>query len=166
MNRVSETHVSFWRWCSLVESPVFTTIKLGEHVEVTVTSDDYDDPVSKVTRKHADPCRDCEPDCCLSGCSFELTGSLTIRTGGPTEEGYYSSVERYEFDGEVLRRTIATDGRDCDGRMEHYDEDLCVELDGMVPYYHSDEPDPGVRVPSWESVERRQRDHTAESMGY
>jgi hypothetical protein len=43
------------------------------------------------------------------GDSFELYRSE------PTDEGYHSEWERYEFDGERVSREMETHGRDCDG---------------------------------------------------
>ena len=165
MNRVSEDHVSFWRWCSLADSPVFTTIRLGSHIEITITQHEGDPATTVETATRGD-CDDCDPDGCSNGCSMNLTGTLSISSGGATEEGSSWGTERYEFDGDTLTRMTDTSGRDCDGRVDFHYEDYAETLDGHVPHYHSDEPNPGITCPTWIKLKATQRDYTAEAAGY
>lgn len=166
MNWVTEDSISFWRWCSLAESPVFTTIRLGEHVTIAMhDGEDEEGNVTKVRITRKTQCDDCEPEGCAE-CWFNLKGSLTVVSGGATDEGYSECAELYEFDGDVLTRMTDTSGRDCDGRVDYHYEDVATDLAGWVPHYHSDEPNPGVKVPKWEKVCATQRDYTAEAAGY
>jgi hypothetical protein len=91
-----------------------------------------------------------------------------VCTGGPTDEGYSNSTTRYIFDRDengkpVLTREWHIESRDCDGRYEQSGVDIAVELEVVPDYY-----DPDVKYPMWDKVPKsyRQRDYTAEAMGY
>lgn len=75
--------------------------------------------------------------------------------GGPDEEGWWSASDQWEIDGDLLRWKSIRDGRDCDGRLTHYWEGYC-----QVSDLKRDVP------PAWITLDRRQRDYSAEAMGY
>jgi hypothetical protein len=77
--------------------------------------------------------------------------TITVTTGGSTEEGYFSSTVRFSLDEEngVLSKEEMTDSRDCDGRFT------------TETHYLYDE-----KSEEWERVNSSQRDYEAERMGY
>lgn len=98
--------------------------------------------------------------------------SITLRAGGPTEEGRFYSEETYTHDGDSLRLEWYSDATDCDGRLERSGESVapidrlnCREVetwkDGELvrDYFFP-------LLPEWETGSTSQRDHAAESAGY
>ena len=75
--------------------------------------------------------------------------TITVTTGGSTEEGYFSSTVRFSLDGGVLSKEEMTDSRDCDGRLT------------TETHYLYDE-----KSEEWERVNASPRDYEAERMGY
>lgn len=94
---------------------------------------------------------------------------LTLRPGESVamshhsrhEEGWSSTSEEYEHCGDHVRLTIENDGTDCDGRMssEHV---LVCPIDNLRARVGHD----GTLIPEWERESSRQRDYSAEAMGY
>lgn len=103
--------------------------------------------------------------------------SLVHYAGGPCEEGYSREVIEWHYDGLVVTEEINYDGRDCDGRTtRNYLFQCWRGLLQAVPaekyrwnyWSQTDfEVQPSLPArPEWEKVRERQRDYTAESMGY
>lgn len=95
--------------------------------------------------------------------------TVEITSGGPTDEGYSYSADRFTFDGAAVLHEWKTEARDCDGRMDHYGERVCPvanlaarDVFANCPYPHN----AGVMAPAWEDAEAYQRDYTAEAAGY
>jgi len=86
--------------------------------------------------------------------------SVTLREGGPSEEGYEYVETTYEHVGDGIRREEHFRSRDCDGLLERTTVSFCP-LDRLAA--HEIE---GFRYPEWTVVTRDQRDHAAEAMGY
>lgn len=82
-------------------------------------------------------------------------------TRGPTDEGWASRSETWWVEGYTLFNRTETDGVDCDGRLSTCDVYSCSfdDLD-------SHETPEGVKTPEWSRVSGRQRDYSAEAMGY
>lgn len=78
-----------------------------------------------------------------------------------TDEGWSSEAHVWSFDGEVVRVTYSTDGVDCDGRMQTFGEAECPLAELAAGYAYA-----GVAFPIWQRTFSRQRDHSAEAMGY
>lgn len=86
--------------------------------------------------------------------------AVWFETGGPTDEGYHHEYHYYLNEGDWVRYNYDTESRDCDGRLDTHQSFYCrvdrlddIETDG--PY-----------VPHWVRLEARQRDYSAEAMGY
>lgn len=89
-------------------------------------------------------------------------GQVLSRTyGGPTDEGYSRTWERWEFDGAEVEYECCTEGRDCDGRHESgctvvaWVSELAIRIEGHA-----------LPIPNWRKESAHQRDHTAEAAGY
>lgn len=95
---------------------------------------------------------------------------LEFTEGGPHDEGFSYTHERFEFDGDVLTSQTSTRSRDCDGPHESYGDYVCPvhKLKAHVPCreYRTWVDGELVRFPDWERVSAHQRDHYAEAMGY
>ncbi len=96
--------------------------------------------------------------------SLKAGQSVEFFNSHNTDEGWNSSFTRYTFDGGSVLRETETDGCDCDGRLSR-------SYVGVSHYWqlkaHSYEGCPSdVRLPKWDDVEARQRDYSAEAMGY
>lgn len=83
--------------------------------------------------------------------------------GGPTDEGWSRESNRWTFDDGIIVHESTFDGVDCDGRLTQHFKAACpvAELAANTAYY-----DPTIRVPAWKEVSHRQRDYSAEAMGY
>lgn len=81
--------------------------------------------------------------------------------GGPTDEGWSSESNIWEFDGKQIRLQWCSDGRDCDGRLTRAGECYC-----KADLAQSGNEFDGVRYPAWEQGESSQRDEYAEAAGY
>lgn len=87
---------------------------------------------------------------------------LHVWSGGPDDEGWSSRGERWWVEDGVIHNDVATDGRDCDGRMSTHEEYHCpVEL-----RHASFNEYTGYLMPAWERGKSGQRDYSAEAMGY
>ena len=94
---------------------------------------------------------------------------LTIKPGQPlrwgesrpSEEGYsYQSLSWGLSDGKVTRSS-ASGGRDCDGRVDFY-EDLECPIDQLAVNRYEGGP----LTPAWKNIRSSQRDQYAEMAGY
>lgn len=93
--------------------------------------------------------------------------SLAWSTGGPTDEGWTRTDERFTRVGDMIESEWCIDGRDCDGRLTQCGESFCHVLDLCADEPYTDEGLPVVdRVPRWERGRRGQRDEYAEAAGY
>lgn len=94
-----------------------------------------------------------------------LREGQTLRhwAGGPDDEGWWSEARTWSLaDGVVIRETIH-DGRDCDGRLTRYHNEVCPVADlALEPAYDA----PGYLVPAWQEAGSSQQDEFAEAMGY
>lgn len=124
-------------------------------------------------------------NCCPVKITLKPDQKLERYQGGPTEEGYHREWESWEYDGEAVTSTIETDGHDCDGRLSTHSEWSCP-VDRMMGGDHPFRPvytrfkrpdgtwfgcdewqeDTTIRWPDWTEGRRRQRDYSAEAMGY
>jgi len=84
---------------------------------------------------------------------------IEFNDGGPTDEGYHYTHTQYEFDGEVVRKSCASQSLDCDGRLDQHAEYVCP-LEDLRVGNGSD------LFPVWQRVRAGQRDYAAEAMGY
>lgn len=92
---------------------------------------------------------------------------LRMYRGGPCDEGWSSSAEEYRFDGVFVTCRTSTDGRDCDGRFSTDRRDRCHVLDLRARFNEPEfRPPGGGGSPKWREVSARQRDYSAEAMGY
>ena len=88
---------------------------------------------------------------------------------GPTEEGYCSECSSWTREGNLIRLEYASDGRDCDGRSSYEATARCYVSELARTECYSRERDQfgaTIRLPEWQHYDARQRDYTAESMGY
>lgn len=88
----------------------------------------------------------------------------TLRHGSFSEddEGWSSRWEEWTNDGEKVVSRVATDGRDCDGRLATSWEGVCP-LDRLAARFFDED---GIFYPDWEQTDSRQRDYAAEAAGY
>ena len=110
----------------------------------------------------------------FSSCSFrffQLTPenpSVTIMSGGPTEEGYSRSTQTWSLDVECgcVRYSCDSTSRDCDGRHEDYSDFTC-DFDKLAALESEQDGQPlPFKLPAWTCTTKTQRDHTAEAAGY
>jgi hypothetical protein len=88
----------------------------------------------------------------------ELTHCTTART----DEGFHGAADTWTHDGDSVSRTVATWGRDCDGRYEH-EYTACCDLNRLAAAEgYEGQP----KRPDWQDERQWQRDHTAEAAGY
>lgn len=106
----------------------------------------------------------------------ENDGFFCIYTGGPTDEGYdYTTYTLYSqpVDGGWFRFSIDNRGCDCDGRLDRYREGL-VKLRTKASRVYFGDWSKGYRrngkfnskVLAYNGIDSRQRDYSAEAMGY
>lgn len=95
--------------------------------------------------------------------------AIEIGYGSPTDEGWSSHFEKYEYDAEegVVQCEIVDDGSDCDGRLTSFWNGECAisRLASMDMVDSEFEPN-GLRQPDWVEQGRSQRDEFAEMAGY
>jgi hypothetical protein len=95
--------------------------------------------------------------------TIRLTERLAVsfREGGATEEGYSYTDYYFSFEEGLVRMTLTTEAKDCDGRLESYTKWTCSpeKLESKVT-------EDGTKVPDWTQVDSWQRDYSAEAMGY
>lgn len=98
--------------------------------------------------------------------------SIEYVTGGPTDEGFSWTAERWTYDADemVVSYSYANRSRDCDGPLDRYSDSECLLIDLHAlpaepadPEYHW--PELPAR-PAWSEPNRSQRDHFAEAAGY
>ena len=96
--------------------------------------------------------------------TFRPGQSLDWYHGAPHEEGWSSESHIWRFDGEYVTVYSCTDGRDCDGRLTHYNTSQC-RLDALDA--RSWEWLGVIQgTPDWEPLDSSQRDEFAEAAGY
>lgn len=83
--------------------------------------------------------------------------SVTFSTHRETDEGYSSTYQVIEREGNMLRSFYKSYSRDCDGPYEYYKESECHLNERFAGYK---------KRPKWKEVRSRQRDYFAEAMGY
>lgn len=88
--------------------------------------------------------------------------SVSMFTGGPTDEGFACESQEYSFDADVVECAITTWGRDCDGRHEWLGDSSCHVT--RLKDREADEHGPA--RPEWERGHSRQYDQYAEMAGY
>lgn len=102
---------------------------------------------------------------------------ITLRPGETLElseahnhdEGWRSTVETYEHDGERVNYSIDTDGTDCDGRLSASRNGYCElgQLMDVLPNeYLIEDGNADVMRPNWQEGSASQRDYAAEASGY
>ena len=110
-------------------------------------------------------------DAAIEGFRFiELTADDPVVesfASGKTDEGWWSTWERWELDGNTVYRSYGDDGADCDGRMSTRGDDSCAlsTLAVEVPFGYTVDTAPFL-LPRWESGDRSRRDYSAEAAGY
>ena len=112
--------------------------------------------------------------------SLKVGDTVTLTSGGPTDEGWDWQQDVYYIDQErgILICEHAYDGVDCDGRLsggsDHYAQldELAVNL---KPWIEMRKPTPlqrheldtrPVYYPIWQSIDTWRRDHQAEAAGF
>ncbi len=99
-----------------------------------------------------------------------LVTKLKIRAGERVQhwerrdngEGITIVIREWEFDGTTVYLAWASDGTDCDGRLQRSGSAWC-DYSRLGDGYTDSE---GQRWPRWEHVDGPQRDHRAEAAGY
>ena len=94
---------------------------------------------------------------------------LKHHRGGPTEEGWHRQDTTFWLEDGFVHCATATDGTDCDGRLQTFCEVACHidRLACRTPHESSvGELPPGTLLPDWQKVDESQRDFAAEAMGY
>lgn len=104
--------------------------------------------------------------------------SITIRSGGPTDEGYSYTEETYDYDVEAGTVTLTTDtrARDCDGPLDTLHVCSCpidqlharsmAEVFDAESWPEEHKAAQGIYTPNWQRLSASQRDYYAESMNY
>lgn len=104
--------------------------------------------------------------------------AITIRSGGPTDEGFSYTTETYEYDVDENRiiYTAECNARDCDGPLDRVYISAC-QLDMLHArdlsqvFDASNWPEEhkacaGIFMPEWQKLSSSQRDAYAEAAGY
>jgi hypothetical protein len=79
-----------------------------------------------------------------------------------TDEGWSSYRERIEHQGDSIRLTTCSDGRDCDGRISDDQVFVCQIADLQSQRYSPGAP----KMPAWVRIHHSCRDEFAEMAGY
>ncbi len=94
--------------------------------------------------------------------------SVEWHHGGPHEEGYEFTTDRWELsgDGVTLYRSRSRRWADCDGPGSSWSEDFAAvsSIGPRDPSSYGYSPE--VRIPDWQAGDAGQRDHYAEAMNY
>src|SRR5262245_13524241 len=79
--------------------------------------------------------------------------AFEVVSGGPNEEGFSYTYQRFWIEGDCVFREVVTDARDCDGPLETYDiyRAYGTELE-------CERGDDNHRRPKWEHLEGHRRD--------
>jgi len=88
--------------------------------------------------------------------------TVTHRSGGLTDEGWYLEVNTYSYDGRFVERQWFNDDVDCDGRLIRRGSSYC-HVHGLASGYRDED---GIAYPDWTQLDSRQRDYSAEDMNY
>lgn len=108
---------------------------------------------------------------------------LEHHSGGPCDEGYSYTREKWTHEGDHVRAKWETNASDCDGRLDQGGASCCpldqlrardmhAEEQGRAAYWGDDPTKPefngnaGIFAPEWTERRRFQRDHAAEAAGY
>lgn len=88
--------------------------------------------------------------------------AVEFHEGGPTDEGFSFTCYKFTLEPGLVRLEVSTEARDCDGRIEVYNEYTCPidKLESVLS------PLDATRIPEWECVDCSQRDYSAEAAGY
>ena len=78
------------------------------------------------------------------------------------EEGWSSTLEEYEYDGDEILSRIIEDGQDCDGRVTRADCYSCP-IGELAAHYN---PNSNVWVPNWKKESASVNDQFARAMNY
>jgi hypothetical protein len=87
--------------------------------------------------------------------------SLSHHTYRVTDEGYSARSSTWTHTGGCVELACEDSGRDCDGTVESWREMACPLADLGARFGHD-----GTPIPEWQETSARQRDHSAEAMGY
>ena len=88
---------------------------------------------------------------------------LSACGGGRSEEGWSQYGESWLHAGDRVERSWFTDGRDCDGRLQHYGDDYAL-LEDLAPANAGEFEE--MLAPRWQDSHTSQRDEFAELAGY
>lgn len=95
--------------------------------------------------------------------------SLGFSRGGETDEGWHWECETYYHDGDSVQCQMRSEGRDCDGRIDHFWEGACP-LENLsardMELINPCAENIGIFAPEWQRVSAGQRDYQAEAAGY
>lgn len=93
---------------------------------------------------------------------------VTIRSGGPHDEGWSFCAETFEHCGQWVQSEIYEEGCDCDGRYSRGGMWECSLADLRArDMARDDAPEnTGIFAPAWQKTDCHQRDYAAEAMGY
>lgn len=80
------------------------------------------------------------------------------------DEGWSSTANSWEYDGETIVSTLTEDGRDCDGRSSYHAS--CWTTVDKLRENEFVESGEVIRTPRWEQGERVCYDQFAEQAGY
>lgn len=100
---------------------------------------------------------------------------VTLREGGPTDEGYCYETSVYQYfreEGKVYS-SIERNAKDCDGRLDtfsdyYFDVCNCHTYHEWVGWNEEGEDiyDDEIELVEWQKISSRQRDQFAAMMGY
>lgn len=76
-------------------------------------------------------------------------------------EGYTYKCQTWEYQDSVIHKSVATGGRDCDGRIDYYSEYMCA-VENLCGYV----TDNGASMPMWQETETVVADQYAQMAGY
>lgn len=96
---------------------------------------------------------------------IKLRAGQTLRhsRGGQTDEGWSREDNIWSFDGQTVTHEWVDDSVDCDGRLTRSGKQECPVRALWAGKYNAED---GVTYPDWRAVSQRQRDYSAEAMGY
>jgi len=99
---------------------------------------------------------------CMSAVKLTLRpgDEVVFESWGKHSEGWHRVSDVYSYDGINVMRVWYEDGADCDGRVSRCGREILVAVSGDW------NPISRVDYPIWKRASSRQRDYTAEAMGY
>lgn len=91
--------------------------------------------------------------------------TVEFASGGPTDEGYARSWERYTLADDGVEMEWSEDARDCDGRISRSGEAFAA-FEQLAVRAPCDDSPAWLRLPEWSQRSASQRDYSAEAAGY